>query len=359
VPPPSQQQQYQQQQQQHDNQQPRQNQAGSKDDERGALVMLRIMSFFWVNGPKLSRIIKEVYPRFLPYGGTFRHTLAAVMPLLVIRWLDRFPREFVQLHKSRQRLEGGVDVLFDMVQALASDGTVRRRTLQMLYPLQMTLLFLMPDVFEVAGNLREARSAAISRRVAFLDGLRKAIRNRNNQACYSLLALLRAARHFDADNEAAIATYALDVKSEVRDAVLTRPSPGSSEPPLFEQGMLTAAFVSLADINLEGCIEFLLPDCLQPASPQSFKVAVMQGCSYFVRQPELGRFRALIDAVVPFFRAQLKVSTHSLIFIPLATSRSVFVDWPLPFLVRHVDPHGDHAKSPRRRLTRLYAVQCA
>ncbi|KAH7134832.1 hypothetical protein B0J13DRAFT_597650 [Dactylonectria estremocensis] len=270
-----------------------------QDAEKAALVVLRLLSFFWVDGPRLGQVIQEICSSFLHFRKPYQNTIAVVTPLLITRWLDRFPREFVELHLLHRRLDGGADTLFDMTHAATDNG--KRKTL--LYPLQTTLLFLLPDVFEVASNMREAKSGSMVKKVSFLDGLRKALRNRNEQAGHCLVSLLRAARHFDAESDSALVSYALDVQDEVRDAVFRRIP--ASEPSLFEQDMMTAAFVSLAHLNLDG-VSTLVETCISSSAPHSFKLAVVQGCSYFAQQPYALRYHVLFDTAVPFMRSQLE-----------------------------------------------------
>lgn len=189
-----------------------------------------------------------------------------------------------------------------MAQAATDNG--RRKGL--FYPLQTTLLFLLPDVFEVASNMREAKSSGMVKKVTFLDGLRKASRNRNEQAAYCLVSLLRAARHFDVESDSALVSYALDVQDEVRDAVFRRIT--SSEYGFFDQDMMTAAFVSLTHLNLDTSVSGFVDSCIAPGAPNSFKLATVQGCSYFAQQPYALRYHELFDAAIPFMRTQLEVS---------------------------------------------------
>lgn len=282
------------------------------DEEHTALIVIRLIGCFWVDGQKLGQVIQEICSSYLHFRRPTQHTVAIVTPLLITRWLDRYPEEFVQLHTRHKRLDGGPDTLFDMTQTVVHDSGrgdsvadgVRRRF--MLYPLQTTLLFLLPDVFEVASNMREAKSGSMSKKVAFLDGLRKALRNRNEQAAYCLVLLLRAARHFDADSDSAFMSYALDVQDEIRDAVFRRNTNGPDNV-LFEQDLMTAAFVSVTDLSYENCVESLAPTCLAPTAPLGFKIAVIQGSAHFARLDEPDRYKELYVAALKFSVSQLKV----------------------------------------------------
>lgn len=283
------------------------------EDERTALVLLRLIGCFWVDSHKLGLVIQEICSSYLHFRRHFQDTIAIVTPLLITRWLDRHPEEFVKLHTSHKRLDGGPDTLFDMTQTVVHDNGripesvadgVRRKFSQ--YPLQTTLLFLLPDVFEVASSMREAKSSSMSKKVAFLDGLRKSLRNRNEQAAYCLVMLLRAARHFDLENDSAFVSYALDVQDEVRDAVFRRNISGP-ESALFEQDILTAAFVSLTDLNYDGTVESLAPACLAPTAPLGFKIALMEGCTHFASLEQGDKYNDLHLVAIQFVMAQLKV----------------------------------------------------
>lgn len=280
--------------------------AASIEEDRQALVMLRTVCFFWVDATKLSAIIQEFCSSFLHFRKPFQNTIAIVAPLLITRWLERFPNEFVQLHTSQKRRDSGPDTLFDMTHTIVDNG--RRRTL--LYPLQTTLLFMLPEVFEVASNLREAKSGSMAKKVGFLDGLRKSLRNRNEHAAYCLVLLLRAARHFDAESDSAFMSYAMDVQDEVKEAVFRRFAPGS-DGVLFEQDIMTAAFVSLTHLNFDLCVESLAPTCLIPSAPHSFKISVIQACSHFARLGDNGKYEPLFTAASAFIQGQLQVRCPS------------------------------------------------
>ncbi|KAH6847998.1 hypothetical protein B0I37DRAFT_155670 [Chaetomium sp. MPI-CAGE-AT-0009] len=272
------------------------------DDERAALIMLRLVSFFWADSQKLSLVVQELCSSFLHYRKSFQNTIAVVMPQIITRWLDRFPAEFVQLHSmsSPKRRDNAPDTLFDMTLTIADNG--RRKGM---FPMQMTLLFLQPDVFEVASNMRESKGASIAKKVQFLDGLRKALRNRNEQAAFCLVLLLRAARHFDAESDSPLMSYAMDVQDEVRDAVFRRFTPGA-ETVLYEQDIMTAAFVSLLHLNFEYSVESLAVSCLSSSAPHSFKIAVIQACAHFARLENSRMYQPLFSTVSAFIQGKLQ-----------------------------------------------------
>ncbi|KAH6705072.1 ras GTPase activator [Verticillium dahliae] len=275
------------------------------EDDRANLVALRLISFYWVDSQKLGQVIQEICSSYLHLRRPFQTAIAAVLPLLVVSWLERHPHEFVQLHTLHKRLDGGADTLFDMTQAIVDNG----RKKGMMFAMQITLLLLLPDVFEVASNLREAKSSSMAKKTAFLDGLRKSLRNKNEAAAYCLVLLLRAARHFDAEDDTAIVSFALDVQDEVKDAVFRRSAP-NADGSHFEQDLLSAAFVGLAQLNPESGLDALAETCLAMGTPTSFRRAVVQGCSYLARQNDSHRYEALFGTATPYMLSQLQALDH-------------------------------------------------
>ncbi|QSZ35892.1 hypothetical protein DSL72_007014, partial [Monilinia vaccinii-corymbosi] len=270
------------------------------DDE--ALVTVRLIPSFWVDSRKLGVVIQELCGSFLHLRKAFQTIVAVVVPQLITRWLERNPEEFIELHTMHKRLDGGAETLFDMTNTMIDAG--RRKTL--LFPFQTSLLFLLPDVFEVASNMREIKSSSISKKVSFLEMLRKTLRNRNEAAIYCLTCVLRVARHFPLDSDSALLSYALDVQEEVREAVFRRYTVGA-ENTTIDPGLMTAAFVSLAHLNFKTCVESLTPFCLAPNSSPDFKVAVLRACTHFAQQSNASDYRPLFDKISEFIRAYMKV----------------------------------------------------
>ncbi|KAJ2986095.1 hypothetical protein NUW58_g5193 [Xylaria curta] len=271
------------------------------EEDRVLLIIIKFLSYLWVDSVKLGLVMQELSSTFLHFRRMYQNTVALVAPLLIFKWIERCPREFVRLHSQRRKLDGGPDTLADMTHSLGDNG--RRRS--SLYPFQTTLLMLVPEVFEVASNLRDAKGGNMSKRVAFLEGLRKGLRNKNETAGVCLVILLRAARHFPPDSESAFLSYVMDIQDELRDAVFRRHHP-VNDGILFEQDLTTAALISLIDLNLDVYVDTLVRTCAQPSAPLSFKVAIMQTCSYFARREDAQDYRRLYVAVAGFIQHMLK-----------------------------------------------------
>lgn len=275
------------------------------DEDRSSLITIQLISSFRVDSRKLSSVIQELCGGFLHLRKAYQTTIAIVLPLLIARWFERSPEEFRELHTSQERLDGGAETLFDMTNAMFDGG--KRRTL--LFPFQTSLLLLLPEVFEVASHMREHKSGSISKKVSFLEMLRKALRNRNETAIFCLTSVLRVARHFPEDSEAALPSYALDIQEEVKEAVFRRYTPGTDAANI-DSSLMTAAFVSLAHLNFADCVDSLASLCLASNTPPDFKIAIVSACSHFARQGNADKYQPLFAKVAEFVRAQLKVCSY-------------------------------------------------
>lgn len=277
--------------------------AAAAEEERTALIVLRLVASFWVDIHKLNSVITEFNSCWLSSRKSFQNAIAVVTPLLITRWLERYPNEFVQLHMGRKRHDIAPDTLFDYA-LNGSNDNARRRTL--LYPLMTALLLLTPDVFDVVSNLRESKATSMVKKKHFLEERRRALRNRNEVSVYCLVYLLRAARHFDPDSDLGLASYASDVQDDVRDSVFRRYGLGP-DGIFFEQDIMTAAFVSLAHLSFESCVDSLVDQCLAPSAPHIFKIAVIQACSHFARLEKSSEYQPLFTKASAFIQGQLDV----------------------------------------------------
>ncbi|CCU74400.1 ras GTPase activator [Blumeria hordei DH14] len=270
--------------------------AGSAvEEEKNIIDSMRLASSYWVDSRKLSIMIQETCGIFLHLPKSFQISLAIMLPLLISRWLENNPEEFVDLHERHQRLDGGAETLFDMTNT-TFDGNRRKIYL---HPFQTSLIFLLPEVFEVASNMRELKSGSISKKVSFLETLRKSLRNKNENAIYCLTCILRVARHFPVNSDAALLSFALDVQEEVREAVFKRYIN-------IDNTLMTATFITLAHLNFEDCLENLVPLCLVVNAPPEFKVVVLSACWHFSKLLNAEDYQPLFIRASGFIRTQLK-----------------------------------------------------
>ncbi len=273
------------------------------EDERTSLTSIALFSNIWLDGQKLSLVLQEMCSNFLHFSRPFQNSVSQIMPVVISRWFQNCPDEFTKLHFHHNKISGA-DTFFDMAQTIVESG---RRKL-MLLPMQMCLLLLQPEVFEVACNFRDTKSGALAKKVAFLENLRKAARNGNDTAVFCLVGSIRATRFLvPQGEESGLVSYSLDIQDELRDIVFNRSLSGT-DGVLFDQDMVTVTFISLTELNFATFAKELTDICLHPSAPLIFQIALVQACNFFSRHHQTERFRPLLRRVVPFVCDQLKVN---------------------------------------------------
>ncbi|KAI9677299.1 MAG: Ras GTPase activating protein ira2 [Trizodia sp. TS-e1964] len=276
---------------------------GSKA-ELDALAGLRVIPYLWANRRKLSLVIQEICGCFLHLRKPAQCAIAILLPCLITSWIENDPAEFIELHTSRKRLDGSVDVLIDMSEAIA-DGS-RNRSL--VWPFQFALILLIPDVFWVVGNIGDPRSGSVTKRAFFLEKMRKNLRssNRCNASAFCLITLCRLARHFPTDTDSAYLSYALDVQNEIREEVFKKPQLGADSL-LLDLHTMIGAFISLSSIKLSSVLDHLLPLCFDNESPIEFKSAAYGACAILAKEYDTKRYNPLFIAVSHYIQIHLEV----------------------------------------------------
>jgi neurofibromin 1 len=285
------------------------------EDDKNALATLRLVEYLWVDMSRLQAVISEVCNSFFHLRKTFKITLALALPPLIMTWAERHSEDFVRLHLSHGRADAGVDRLFDITHSLVENGNWRT-TLQ---PLQVSLLLLVPDVFETAASMPSAggkylekgdipkAGSSIFKKVAFLEALRKAVRNGNPTAAYCLVVLLKHARHFDSeDRESGLFNYALDIYDDVRDAIFQKYAPGGELVP-FEEDLLVAAFVSFIHLDADASIDRILSQCFASTSPLVYKSAFVRACCHIAQEEPSSTYSSLLHEVTRYVKSHLTV----------------------------------------------------
>ncbi|KAI9809635.1 MAG: hypothetical protein M1825_000067 [Sarcosagium campestre] len=274
----------------------------SAKDQDAASTTIQMMAHLWVNGRKLSLVIQEICACFLNLSKASQHAVAICIPETIARWLHHNPAEFVDMHMSERRLDGVVEVLFEMSYSMIDDSP--RKSIS--WPFQSSLVLLLPEVFWVAGNMRDAKSGSVAKKAAFLEGLRKSLHSprTSSTAVYCLTGLCRVAHYLPSDHESALLSYALDVQNEIRETVF---EPGTTNAESFLDFDLTvAAFVSLSYLNLDPTVEHVVPRCFALDSPMHLRLAAFKTCALLASQSDADRYISLYDAVAPHIRDTLE-----------------------------------------------------
>ena len=291
---------------------------------------LQFIAHLSLNQRKLSLVLQEISGSFLPLRKPSQNALAAILPEAIHRWIDSHPKDFIQLHSSQQRLEGGADVLFDFAGSLTE--STRRRAV--IWPLQTALVLLLPEVFVHADMNGSQRGNSLAKKIVFLNNLRQALRQPKSAdiAASCLITICRAGSLFPPDSDSALLGFALDIQNDMREEIFKKtPHMVASPDESMDRDVLIKAFVSLARLSVDSVVAHLLPVCLDKTSPMSFKITVFAGAAVLASQANAEQYSALFAAIAPDLGEYL----HGISSMRKAVSSVGFNGVPGPDNMRH------------------------
>jgi hypothetical protein len=295
-------------------------QSQEEDENRETLSAMQIMVYLHLDGQQLSLILQELSGCFLNLRKDAQSVIARLLPGTISRWMKSSPKEFLGLHSTTNKSIQGADVLFDMANSI-TDNRARRKGV--VWPMQMALVFLVPEAFWVAANMRDAKSGQVAKKAAFLESLRNSLTSPRNHhaALFCLVWLCQAATRYSFESESALYSYAVDLQTDVRRSVLQFTDMGSADH-MPDRDMLVASIVALAELDPDPICE-AAPRMLNVNSPIALRIGLIGACSVLAAQEDSSRFEHLFELLAPFLRIHCTVcrSRFSLSFLESSCTR--------------------------------------
>lgn len=210
---------------------------------------------------------------------------AKMMRKAIWKWIEEYPKQFIEVCASDSHLLSGSEVLFDMCSATADNS--RKRAV--LWPLQTILLVLSPE-FLMQAFLDTA--PVQNRRTGFLNLLKKTLQGTRNAdiaaVCY--VDLCKAATYVPPHTESVLRSLATDVEIDLKDKVWSFKKNASSDSLMSALGYNIDRYTLATDFLLsslrlypEKTISELIPSCIQENVPILFKLAFVKSCLILVQ----------------------------------------------------------------------------
>ena len=147
-------------------------------DESPDCTDLRLLEWANVNRPRLSQILQEASTSFLHIKRPAQVVMATMLRRAIWTFIDAHPLEFEGVIQSERKIEGGAEVLFDILYSMSdiASSSALRRT-KVFYPLMAMLLVLCPDILKriAMGDMGAKSSSVMAKKRSFLDTLRKGL----------------------------------------------------------------------------------------------------------------------------------------------------------------------------------------
>lgn len=89
--------------------------------------------------------------------------MSIILRRVIWSWIESFEDEFITLSNAGRRLEGGAEVLFDVIYTTLAESSDKRKIYA--WPALTSLLLLLPDVLEKLVVGEASRSAGLIKKV--------------------------------------------------------------------------------------------------------------------------------------------------------------------------------------------------
>ncbi|ORX39325.1 putative ras GTPase activator [Kockovaella imperatae] len=209
---------------------------------------IRLLEWSNISRVRLSQILQEISTTFMHIKRPAQITVAAVLRKAIWNFIEPHPAEFEALIQSERKIEGGADVLFDILQSMSdiSSSSAARRT-KVFYPLMAMLMVLCPDILKriAMGDLGSKSAPGLTKKRNFMESLRKGLNtSKGIEACIVCYVDFVSAAHRVSPKleSCGVRTLIPDIQGDLKNAILNsqyKDEIGSSS--IFIDG-LTALF---------------------------------------------------------------------------------------------------------------------
>jgi len=265
---------------------------------------LRILECSNLQRGKLSAVIQEITGSFLHLKRNAQQTLALVLRRAIWAWIQYHPDEFAQLAASGRRLEGGADVLFDHVNNIAE--STRKKIA--FWPMMTALLILCPDAVNHAavGDSRKGGSS-LGKKVAFVDALRKGLRNQRLLEASILCCVdICKAATFTTKHDVGLRLLVPDLEGELKERLFDPNKPTLTASKIIDTPLMTELFVAIYKVDPNRTIREIVPICLAESSPLAFRVVLVKACSLLAGERDLSPWSPNIELLYPHISGVLR-----------------------------------------------------
>lgn len=195
-------------------------------DDLPDMSEVHLLEFSHLDDVRLAAVLAELAISFGSLRKTVQPILASVLNSVITRFVNQNPRIYYAMYEDGKRLSfaGQPELLFDAIFSVGD--SIQRRSAT--WPALAILLPLCPEiVMQIAMGGGDTRSPMLSKKVLFLDALRKGVRSSTGMAQQQQHGQIQQALNTEAK-------LALECYTEIcRAASFSRPLPGRPLPPLW------------------------------------------------------------------------------------------------------------------------------
>ena len=243
-------------------------------DENPDQAEFRLLEWSNMDRIRLSQVLQEISSTFLHIKRPSQMVVATTLRRAIWSFIECHQIEFQGLIRSDRKIEGGAEILFDVLQSMSdiSSSSAARRT-KVFYPLMAMLLVLCPDMLKrlAMGEMGSRSTGLLAKKQNFLESLRKGLNaSKAFEACLvCYVDLVSAATRVSPSLESSgIRSLAPDIQNDLKVSLDTRGNVAHpSRAPFSVLKVRTrSAIRPLLSMALRLCISLIQPMSL----PQSY-----------------------------------------------------------------------------------------
>ncbi|KAL0094126.1 hypothetical protein F4703DRAFT_1816773 [Phycomyces blakesleeanus] len=250
-------------------------------DEAPDTSDIRLLECCALNSKRLSMMFEELHPTFTRLKKSAQLAIAVILRRAIWGWIETYPSEFINLCRSKKRLDGRPDILFDICNSLAD--TTRKKAI--LWPLQTILLALCPDLM-IASSASEGRGF-LAKKTLFFNTLKKAIKGGRTAelAAICYVDICKAVNYVSKEETSSFKHLVPEIEKELKEKLFDIDHPLMADNLMNSVGiiidhryLLADTLVAMFRLNSRKAMQTHFPTCLDERAPTLFRLSLVKAC---------------------------------------------------------------------------------
>lgn len=248
---------------------------------------IELIRHLHVNVSSLKILLQESIQVFKSLKKNGQLALVSGLEKAIWNWVENTPDEFAQLQRiPSPELSEYAEKLFDLVDNFA-ESSKRKAAV---WPLQIMLLILCPDVLEQIATREDVLDPCKANKKEFLDHLKKALtstKTLTESAAVVCVKLCKVATYMRPEDNSVLCFLVVTMLNELKALLfnINKPFSLGSGSFLTTEELMVDCFVSSFRINYRNNQHFDI--CLQPNSPIIYHLAFVKGTYSIVKETSL------------------------------------------------------------------------
>ncbi|KAK4704245.1 neurofibromin 1, partial [Phenoliferia sp. Uapishka_3] len=245
---------------------------------------MRILEWCCLDRRRLSTVIQELCNTFIHLKRPAQASMSVVLCRAIWSWIESFGAEFSALIIAGRRMEGGPEVLFDIIYTLSENS--KRKTFA--WPVMTLLLTCCPDILAKLAIGEGSRAAGLTKKVQFFESLKKAMKSPKlaDVACACYTDLCRAATWTQPDpsDPSALRLLVSDLEFDLKSKLLDPSTPFLNSDGGPDLNLMTEALIALYRLDPTQVAARTFPPLLEASAPDSSKLTAVYALDVLLRE---------------------------------------------------------------------------